>query len=116
MNFAAQYIIRNTLEKQFKIFAPMFKSIVALPVYNPLLVCEHFNYAVKFRSLPPSNNSIVYLEHVKLAVYSNTKITDNSQNWVELCFLESLHIKWKKSKLNCGIKATKDLALFSRYH
>ena len=29
------------------------------------------------------------------------------------CFLESLHIKWKKPKLNCGIKATKELVLFS---
>ena len=31
------------------------------------------------------------------------------QTLVKLCFLESLHIKWKKPKLNCVIKATKEL-------
>ena len=40
-------------------------------------------------------------------------ITDNSQNWFELYFLGSLHMKWKKPKLNCGIKATEELSLFS---
>ena len=43
----------------------------------------------------------------------NYKIIGNSQNWVELCFLESLHIKWKKPKVNCGIKSIKELVLFS---
>ena len=71
--------------------------------------CEHFSYGVNLHSLPPSNSSVEYLEHVKTAVYDNTKIIDSSQNWVELCFLESLHIKWKKPKLNCGVKATKEL-------
>ena len=83
------------------------------PVYNQLLEYRHFNYVVNLHSLPPSNNSIECLEHVKIAVYDNTIIIDNSQNRVELCFLESLHIKWKKPKLNCGIKATKELVLFS---
>ena len=46
---------------------------------------------------------------VKIAVYENTKIIDNSQNCIELYFLESLHMKWKKPKLNCGIKAAKEL-------
>ena len=63
------------------------------PVYNHLLECEHFNYVVDLHSLPSSDNSVEYLEHVKIAVYGNTKIIGNSQNWVELCFLESLHIK-----------------------
>ena len=57
--------------------------------------------------------SVEYLENVKIAVYDNTKIIDSSQNWVELCFSERLHIKWKKPKLNFGIKATKELVLFS---
>ena len=38
-------------------------------------------------------NLVEYLEHVKIGVYDKTKIIDNSQNWIELCFLESLHIK-----------------------
>ena len=63
------------------------------PVYNHLLECEHLNYVVNLHSLPPSNNLVEYLEHVKIVVYDNTKIIDNSQNWIELCFLESLHSK-----------------------
>ena len=55
------------------------------PVYNNLLQCEHFNYVVNLHSLPPSNNSLEYLEHVKIAVYCNTKIIDETQNWIELC-------------------------------
>ena len=81
-------------------------------VYNHLLECEHFNYVVNLHSLLPTSNLVEYLEHVKIAVY-NTKIIDNNQNWIELCFLESLRIKWKKPKLNYGIKATKELVLFS---
>ena len=49
-------------------------------VYNHLLECKHFNYAVKLHSLPPSNNLVEYLQHVKIAVYGNTKIIDSSQN------------------------------------
>ena len=47
-------------------------------VYNHLLECEHFNYVVNLHSLPPSNNSVEYLEHVNIAVYDNNKIIDNS--------------------------------------
>ena len=78
-------------------------------VYNHLLECEHFIYVVKLHSLPLSNNLVEYLEHVKIAVYDNIKIIDNSQNWIKLCCLETLHIKWKKPKLNCAIKAIKEL-------
>ena len=83
------------------------------PVYNHLFECEHFSYVVNLHSLPPSNSLVEYLEHVKTDVYDNTKIIDSSQNWVKLCFLESLHIKWKKPKLNCVVKAIKELVLFS---
>ena len=31
---------------------------------------------------------------------------------LNLCILERFQIKWKKPKLNCGIKATKELVLF----
>ena len=45
-----------------------------------LLECEHFNYVLNLHSLLPSNNSVEYLKHVKIAVYDNTKIIDNNQN------------------------------------
>ena len=60
-------------------------------VYNHLLECENFNYVVNFHSLPPSNNLVEYLEHVKIAVYGNTKIIDNSQNWIQLFFRKPSH-------------------------
>ena len=77
-----------------------------------MLECEHFNYVVNLLSLPASDNSVEYLEHVKLAVYKNTKIIENCQNWVELCFLDGLLIKYKKLKLNRCIKRTKELVFF----
>ena len=61
------------------------------PVYNHLLKCEHFNYVVNLYSLPPSNNLAEYLEHVKIAVYENTKITDKIQNCIELFFRKPSH-------------------------
>ena len=57
-----------------------------LPVYNHLLDCEPFNYVVNLHSLLPSNNSVEYLEHVKIAVCDNTKINDNSQNELNFAF------------------------------
>ena len=53
-------------------------------VNNHLLKCEHFNYVVNFHTLPPSNNLVEYFKHVKITVYDNTRIIDNSQRWVEL--------------------------------
>ena len=53
-------------------------------VYNHLLECENFNYVVNFHSLPPSNNLVEYPEHVKIAVYDNTKI-------IELFFRKPSH-------------------------
>ena len=82
-------------------------------VYNHLLEWERFNYVVNLHSLPPSGNLVEYSGLVKIVVYYNSTIIDNSPNWIELYFLESLHIKWKKTKVNCGLKATKELVLFS---
>ena len=73
------------------------------PIYKHLLECKHFNNVVNLHNLPPSNKSVKYLEHVQIAVYGNNRIIDNCQNWVKSCSLESLHTKWKKSKLNCSI-------------
>ena len=53
------------------------------------------------------------LEHIRTAVTNNVRIIGKTDNWTELCFLESLNIKWKKPSLNTGIKATKELVLFS---
>ena len=62
-----------------------------LLVYNHLLECGLFNYVVNLHSLPPSYSLVEYLENVKIAVYDNTKIIDNSQNWIELFFRKPSH-------------------------
>ena len=53
------------------------------------------------------------LKHIRTTVTNNEKVIDKIENWPELCFLEGLNIKWKKPSLNTGIKATKELVLFS---
>ena len=117
INVVVQHVIVKMLEKQIEVLAPVFKNIVVQikksPVYNHLFQCKHFNYVVNLHRLPPSNNSVEYLEHVKIVLDDKIKIIDNSQNWIELYFLENLHTKWKELKLNCCIKATKELVLFS---
>ena len=66
------------MEKQIEISAPMFLEHSGIDkksqVYNDLLECEYFNYVVNLHSLPPNNNSVEYLEHVKITVYDNTKL------------------------------------------
>ena len=100
MNFAIQRVI-NIL--------PLVKKS---PLYNYLSEYEHLNYVVNLHSLPSSNHSVEYIEHIKFSVYDNTNIIDSCQNCVELYFLYSLHIKWKKPKLNCSMKAAKELVLY----
>ena len=57
MNFLAQHVIKNILEKQIEILAPMFKSTdKKVTGLQSFLECEHFNYVVNLQSLPPSNN------------------------------------------------------------
>ena len=53
------------------------------------------------------------LGHIRTIVTDNMRIKGKSKNWAKLCFLESLNINWKEPSLNNGIKATKELALYS---
>ena len=82
MNFVVQHVIVNILEKQIEIPPPVFKSIlVQTKSYRFTIICWNMNilnYVVNLRSLPPSNDSVEYLEHVKIAIYGNTKIIGNS--------------------------------------
>ena len=50
--------------------------------------------------------------HIASAVCDSWKILDSNTNWVHLCFLESLYIERLKSKINDGLKASKELLLF----
>ena len=86
-------------------------------VFNDLAECNFYHYTLTLHSFPCDYNVTLtnqdILGHIRTPVTDNMRIIGKSENWTELCFLESLNIKWKKPSLNNGIKATKELALFS---
>ena len=47
------------------------------------------------------------------AVQQSIRVLDSARHWNKLLFKESLWIKQEQSPLNCGLKATKELALFN---
>ena len=47
------------------------------------------------------------------AVRSNTKIIDSDDNWNLLLYKEAYHIKRSSPSLNNGLKASRELCLFS---
>ena len=82
-----------------------------------LNTCTGFQYIVELHDLPSifnnSDNVIVStILHIQSAVYNNIRIINRNKHWVELFFLEALHIKRRNPELNVGVKATKDLVLF----
>ena len=87
------------------------------PVFNHLAECNFYQYTLTLHSFPCDGDVTLtnqdILGHIRTTVTDNMRIIGKSENWAELCFLESLNIKWKKPSLNNGIKATKELALFS---
>ena len=46
------------------------------------------------------------------AVRENSKILHQCDNWLQLCFLESLYINEYRPSLNDGIKATREPQLY----
>ena len=81
-------------------------------VYNHLLECGLFNYVVNLHSLPPSYSLVEYLENVKIAVYDNTKIIDNSQNWIELFFSKAFTSNGRNQNWIVALKLPKNLFYF----
>ena len=85
-------------------------------VFNHLAECNFFQYTLTLHSFPCDDATLTIqdiLGHIRSTVTDNMRIIGKSENWTELCFLESLNIKWKKPSLSNGIKAVKKLALFS---
>ena len=86
------------------------------PIFN-LAECNFYQCTLILHSFPCDGDVAVtnqdILRHIRTTVTDNLRIIGKLGNWTELCFLESLNIKWKKPSLNTGIKATKKLVLFS---
>ena len=75
-----------------------------------------YQYTLNLHSFPWDGDVTLtnqdILGHIRTTVTDKIRIIGKSENWTELCFLESLNVKWKKSSLNTGIKTTKELVLF----
>ena len=80
-------------------------------------VITFYQYTLILHSFPCDGDAILTNQdisgHIRSTVTDNMGITGKSENWTELCYLESLNIQWKKPSLNNGIKAKKELAPFS---
>ena len=87
------------------------------PMHQHLSNCESFHDYVSLFNLPmladSSNSSINLKEHLLNAVLDNYSIIDSIDSWSQLCYLEAFYIKRFSSSINKGLKATKELQLFS---
>ena len=87
------------------------------PIFNHLAECNFYQHTLNLHSFLCDGDVTLTnqdtLGQIKTTVTDNMRTIGKSENWAELCFLESLNIKWKKPSLNNGIKATKELAHFS---
>ena len=86
-------------------------------IFNHLVECNFYQYTLTLHSFPFDGDVTLInqdiLGHIRTAVKDNMRIIGKLENWAGLCFLESLNIKCKKPSLDIGIKATKELELFS---
>ena len=86
------------------------------PMFRHLSQCTDFIEYTKMFAINESPNYVSFESHILNAVLQNYSILDyNTYNfkWDQLCFLESYHIKQRKPKLNHGIRASKEFALFN---
>ena len=87
------------------------------PIFHHLAECNLYQYTLTLRSFPCDGDVTLtnqdILEHIRTTVTNNMRIIGKAENWAELCFLESLIIKWKTPSRNTAIKGTKELVSFS---
>ena len=82
-------------------------------VSNHLLLCEPFHEMVSFMNIGNSDDSLNVQSHVLEAVRNNTNIVARNDNWLQLCFLETLFCKRFSPSLNDGLKPMKTFRLFT---
>ena len=85
------------------------------PMYRHLIDCSDFrDYVSLMNTLSDDTSFDVFLEYVKHAVIYNFSIVEiNSTSWSQLEFLEAFYIKRLSPAINKGLKASKELQLFS---
>ena len=82
-------------------------------ISSHLLSCTHFHEMVSLINIGNSDDSINVQSHVLEAVRKHTNIVARNDNWVQLCFLETLFYKRNSPSLNDGLKAMKTFKLFT---
>ena len=81
-------------------------------MFQHLVHCEKVLETFSLYKLPDidtGDNIVDLLAHISTAVYGHWKILDTNKNLVQFCFLESFYRKQLKSKINDGLKASKEL-------
>ena len=86
----------------------------ASAVSEHLTTCEHARHITDLHNLYNNINPNKPFGNFEL-IANNTKILQSLQhtNSNILLFLEALHIKFKRPALNSGLKASKELMLFT---
>ena len=87
------------------------------PMFQHLQKCEEFNHLISLNALPDidDHNYVIIRKkaHISETIKNNSKVIKTSRDWLELCYLETFLIKKYKSKINHGIKASRELQLSS---
>ena len=89
-------------------------------IYKHLHDCDNIKHIQDLYNLPDiftnGNNSpstVMNKEFLTQTVRDNTNIIDRDDNWNLLLYKEAYHIKRLKPFLNNGLKASRELRLFS---
>ena len=87
------------------------------PMNLHLKNCHDYYQYISLFDLPSlfddNLETIDYNEHLLNTVFDNYTIVDSSLSWSHLIFLEAYYIKQFSPEINCGLKASKELQLFS---
>ena len=77
------------------------------PIFNHFAESNFYQYTRTLHSFACDSdvtlNNQDMLADIRTTVTDNLRIIGKSENWAELCFLETLNINWKKPSLNTGI-------------
>ena len=91
-------------------------------IYKHLRYCDQIKHIQGLYNLPDifiNNNppsSAMNKEYLTHTVRVNTKIIDSDDNWNLLLYKEAYHIKRSAPSLNNGLKASRELCLFSWHY
>ena len=87
-------------------YEPMYKHLIACTYFHE--ICDVLSLGRIFDSGEATNNE----QQIYNAVLNNCEVVHRYSRWSQLCYLEAYYIKLIDPKINCGIRASKELSLF----